>query len=298
MRSRSRWYLILLLNVFLSVTDTFGQWTGKVVLNDYTTGQPALEEFQGKLHLGWVGADSNRTVNVMSSFDGLNYGNKVTLWGMTSPDGIGVALSEIPNCGVLALSYLGRGNRYPNFTKSSDGLNWSPQSTWWGFVASATPALSPIVFGAGGFVAPGGSGYTYARYFDDCSLSSWMSYCWLPNCADNVVRINGSPFAREFHAFASQPDGGQLFIDLTPFGSHWSDQGPSGTCDEVTGYCYIAWKGGGKKINIANLGTGAHIISSDWTDYTPAIAAFQGQLFVAWRGANPGAVNVAKLNPF
>jgi hypothetical protein len=48
---------------------------------------------------------------------------------------------------------------------------------------------------------------------------------------------------------------------------------------------YVAWKSGAdKKIVIANLNTGGLIISDDWSDYTPAIAVFQGQLFVAWRG--------------
>jgi hypothetical protein len=46
-----------------------------------------------------------------------------------------------------------------------------------------------------------------------------------------------------------------------------------------------------------NVNTGAHVISGDWSAFTPAIAVFGGQIFVAWRGGN-GAINIARMDLF
>ena len=120
-------YILFAIFSLVFASNAFGQWTGKVILGELTEAQPALASFQGGLYLAWTGTDGNRTINVMSSPDGLNYANKVTLFNFTSPGNRGPSLSEFPVCGSLFLSYVGGGNAV-NFSKSFDGINWSPQT--------------------------------------------------------------------------------------------------------------------------------------------------------------------------
>jgi hypothetical protein len=302
---------VVFASLSMFASSAFGQWTGKVTLGDTTAGQPALATFssQGRLYLAFTGTDGNETINVMSSADGFNYGNKVVLSNFRSINGYGPGLSEVPNCGSLFLSYVGGGHAV-NISTSSDGINWSPQN----IVASI--AYTPAVVSAGnstyGRVAfADGAGIPRLQDFTSC-VGAWLSDdCFIfvgGNCLDGGIPLNGAPglaasAAVDLRDYAAQGAGGQINYGNNSgwfqSAGNWSNQGPSAAVDVSTGNRYIAWIGSGGGINIQNVNSGAQVISGDWSSNTPVLAVFSGQLFVAWRGGTaPYNINVASINLF
>ena len=306
-------YVFLTLCIFFLAPNAFGQWTGKVILGDTTVGQPGFAEFQGQLYLAWAGTNSNHTINVMSSGDGLNYGNKVTLSNFTSPNGYGPSLSAVPGCGTLNLSYVGGGHNV-NVSHSYNGINWSGQTPLSWSYATATAVLNGGEWPYGGVAFSDGAEVPHLYFFNDCSHSSFSISCFIwdgPSCADDRSRLRGAPaWSQSDSLRALTNDGeaapGQIYFGINNgwFASdgNWSDKGPSAAFDTTYGNRYIAWRGAGEasgNINIQNVNTGVTVISADASPDTPVLAIFQDQIYVAWRGGGgSNNLNIAKMDLF
>lgn len=115
--------------------STFIAWTGtdgslnvqnfqtaqKQILNQTSNYGPALAFYNGLLYLAWTGTD--RRLNLISSSDGIHWGNQITL-DQTSNFGPALAASG----SLLSLVWIGTDGRL-NLYFSSDGSNWVNQIT-------------------------------------------------------------------------------------------------------------------------------------------------------------------------
>ena len=100
-------------------------------------GRPALAFGNGTWFIGWTGTDPQRHVNVISSADGAQWINKVTL-NETSPFGPALAFGN----GLLFLSWTDVHSSL-NVMSSADGVHWSNKVTLTDTSASG-PGLSFI----------------------------------------------------------------------------------------------------------------------------------------------------------
>lgn len=292
-----------------------------------TVDQPGLTSFSGKLYLAFVGEDSNRTVNVVSSTNGVSWGNKVILTAMRSSYGVGIVGGS--GCNALYLGFVGRdSDRTMNISKSTNGTSWSAQKQFSGFnQVTHNPAFLGTTAGVGiGYRKSSGVGAS--RTFDCNVLSASAEgnfFSPAGNCAPEVdpycnEQTSGSP------ALADANVGGGLaqiralgrsytctfgscrgiihqnnFGAILKLGGHWTDWGVSATVDTDTNFRYMIWRGGDKRFNIARVNQNgdlqAHKICSDWSNSDPSIASFQNKLFVAWRGGN-NVIQVSSMYVF
>jgi hypothetical protein len=295
-------YLFLMLCFFLIVPNAFGQWTGKVILGDTLVGQPGFAPYNGQLFLAWAGTNGSHTINVMSSWDGLNYGNKVTLGSFTSPYSFGPSLSAVPGCGSLDLSYVGGGHNV-NVSHSYDGVNWSGQTPLSSF-SNATAVINGGEWPYGGVAFADGARVPHVYFFNNCNHNTFITSCFFfsGSCADASLRLRGAPAWSQddsLRGITDNSNGGIFFGNNSGWSSNGgaSNYGPSTAVDMTYGNHYIAWSGFLGSIYIQNVNTGALVTSSDWTQDTPVLAIFQDQIFLAWRGGGNN-INVAKMDLF
>jgi hypothetical protein len=110
----------------------------KAVLPETSSNGPALTTKNNQqLLLGWTGS-GNLQLNFLSSTNGLNYSNKVTL-GDTSPAAL--ALAVFRNRFVVA--WIGVGNNRLNVMQSTNGISWSNKVTL-GDTSQSSPALAVL----------------------------------------------------------------------------------------------------------------------------------------------------------
>lgn len=322
MRKKGAFALCIML-LFLNVSQAFGDcsWSSKVVLSDTTSDVPGLTAFNvsgtNKLFLAYVGTDSNRTINVEQSTDGQHFNNKVVLSSMRSSYGVGITGSPSGVCNALYLGFPGRDpSTTMNASKSTDGINWSgPVQLFPG--AQSAPAfdssLKPVLFGYNSFST---GGVAATRTFD-CNIGSLTvdNTNFFPPAtkASGVVGppalygevtsgvhhiIRGVAFGPNNGFEYEKDDNGLVFSDS----ANWSDSGLVGlvNASNPTNGRYLAWKGGegSGNINIKNYDNGAQDVCSDTTVSTPALAFFNGKLWVAWRSSTNNTINVASLSPF
>lgn len=311
-------------------------WSNKEVLSQTTGGQPGLTVFGGKLYLAYIGTSQN-DISVESAADGFTFQNQVILSSMRSNLGVGLGSSDnTPNsCSQIFLGYVGTdSNSTLNFAASSDGINWSSQVTTYSS-ATATPQFGNLdsqvqytfsqwnVYSSdpwaaiASFRCPGVNSNNDLSYwlFNGCPSGN-------PGCGGNST---GSVGFSEQLIYYNNEELGPFFIKSLAepgatstwpieyavsgmtgrayLGENWSTSGDTATM--IPNYphpdYYLAWKGSGGYLNIAHVDYYGNFLAqdqcSDWSTSTPAIAYFNGLLFVAWRGGN-NQINVASLRPF
>ena len=97
-----------------------------VVLAETSSVNPALANFDGRLFLAWTGRDDRHRLNVLSSGDGVNFGNKRTLED-TSIAGPALASFERK----LFIAWTGRDDAHHlNGMPSLDGLAFGNKRTF------------------------------------------------------------------------------------------------------------------------------------------------------------------------
>ena len=95
----------------------------KSIMGDTSTNGPALTTRGNTVLMGWTGT-GNLRINFMTSSNGLNFGNKVTL-NDTSPAALGLTVFN----NKFFVAWIGVGNNRLNIMQSSNGLNWTNKVT-------------------------------------------------------------------------------------------------------------------------------------------------------------------------
>jgi hypothetical protein len=119
----------------------------KTTLPETTSAAPALAVFKGRLVVAWTGTDPEHHLNVESSTDGMNFGNKGTLAYCTfASDGPALAAyngSDAPAGGDLEIAWTGTDTNL-NDASSTDGKNFGVAHTF-GIYFRATSQYGPAL---------------------------------------------------------------------------------------------------------------------------------------------------------
>ena len=127
------------LNVMSSHDGVTFDHATKITFDEFTPVGPALAAFDGRLFLAWTGTDELALLNVMSSADGVTWGNKVTL---REDSRYGPALCAFQR--RLYMSWTGTDElSLVNVISSADGIAWGNKVTL-REDSIATPALVSI----------------------------------------------------------------------------------------------------------------------------------------------------------
>jgi hypothetical protein len=125
-------------NNYLNIEDVV---TGhKITLSETTSAAPALTVFRGCLVVAWTGTDPRHQLNVLSSTDGVHWGNKGTLAQATTFASDGPALAT-DGVSTLYIVWTGTDTQL-NDARSTDGKNFSPANTF-GNYDHATSRYAP-----------------------------------------------------------------------------------------------------------------------------------------------------------
>jgi hypothetical protein len=297
--------------VFMT-TEAFAQgqliWNGKTILVHRTVDDPGATTAFGRMWISFAGDNSDRTVNVLSSANGFTFdGGPGPIIQKRSRYGVRIA----SQCGNLYVAYVGRDS------DSSVAVTMSPNvgATWPSEVvidtnAESSPTITTngsnlgLVWGEGFSILTPRAEARVVR----CDLSFFSAGClfvpgqmscpatggmtgspaWDAGDGRGFSRANGDPMEFKFGPFG---------VQFNFFGNH-STRGPFLAYNPVTGHHYVTWIGNGNRINVANLNTNIHLISADSSPNTPALAVFNNQLFVVWRGGADNRINVASTNLF
>ena len=95
------------------------------VVSGATGNVPSLAVFNGKLFMAWTGTDSNHSINVAESYDGLHFGSPVVFLNNSSVWYAAPAIAAFN--GKLYLTWTGYW-AHINIASSTDGLHFSHQS--------------------------------------------------------------------------------------------------------------------------------------------------------------------------
>lgn len=119
------------------VTAINALYPRKAILADTSTNGPALTQKNGQILLGWTGS-GNLRLNFMTSTNGLNFVNKVTL-NEISPNAMALTVFR----GKFIVSWTGVGNNQLNIMQSVDGINWGQKVTL-GDTSLSAPSLAVL----------------------------------------------------------------------------------------------------------------------------------------------------------
>lgn len=101
-------------------------WQGKVTLQETSDHGPALAFFNGRYYLAWTGRNDNQNVNLISSPNGSQWGNKIVLNTDPSARSDGAPVLTVHD-GKLWLSWRGTNDDHPYLyvMSTADGVRWS-----------------------------------------------------------------------------------------------------------------------------------------------------------------------------
>jgi hypothetical protein len=112
------------IRVFRSVN---GALWNRVILPETTDHAPALGYFQGRFYLAWTGRDSEGSLNVMSSADGLSWRNKHVFRGSSGQRArsrSGPALAASDSRMLIAWRGTNNGSPYIRTMETVNGVTW------------------------------------------------------------------------------------------------------------------------------------------------------------------------------
>ncbi|NVK78978.1 hypothetical protein [Streptomyces morookaense] len=241
--------------------------TDKVVLGDTSDEAPALVSHDGRLFLSWKGSGNPQLNLMFSDDDGATFQGKV-VFGDTSPHGPSLA-SQTDG---LFLGWTGEGDGNLNVaqvalfadSQGGFGIEGLENKVVLGDTSDAGPAL----------VSLNGTLYLAWRGSGNTQLNLMFSL------------DNGATF-----------QGKTVFDDTSPHAPALVAHG-----DEL----FMAWTGeGGGNLNIAQVaffadtqggfgiqGLENKVVLGDTSDEGPALASFDGVLFLGWRGSGNTQLNL------
>jgi hypothetical protein len=233
-------------------------WAGQVEVSGHTSDSPALAAFNGNIYLAWKGEGADSRMFFSSSSNGNNWSGQALIGGNTSVGltSNGPALAAFN--GDLYLVWKGEGADTRMFySKSSDGKNWTSQAQVGGNT-SDRPAVA--AFNGNIYLAWKGEGTDSRMFFSSSSNgNNWSGQALI---------------------------GGNTSVGLT-------SNGPA--LAAFNGYLYLVWKGEGtdtrmfySKTSDGKNWTGQALVGGNTsignTSDRPTLAAFNENLFLAWKG--------------
>ena len=233
---------------------------GKVTLNETSIDGPGLAFGNGHLFIAWAGMNVGHSLNVISSTDLRSFSNKVTL-SESSLFGPALAFGN----GRLFLAWVGTDfNHSLNVMSSTDGKTFSNKVTL-NESSFAAPALSFV----------NGKLFLLWRGTDPNSSLNVMESTDGINFSNKLTLKDSSDFAPAI-AQAGFLQVGGLFLA-------WTGQDPQHRLNNL--FADAIPNQFGNKQTYADSSSGA-----------PALANFQGKLFIAWSGTDlPSHVNIASI---
>ena len=245
-----------------------------IVPGQITSSGPALAGFGNQLYVGFQGngtANPSNAVNIMYSGDGLNWAtflNGPAIPGQTTTSGPALAAfpNQDPTQSKLYVAFRGDGDNTVNIMSSADGQNWGDFLRIPGQTTQGRPALSVFPNQNKLYVAFQGNG------------SSRPSY---------TVNIMSSSDGESWDGFLSIP--GQT-TSAGPALAYFNNK------------LYVAFRGNGSSrpshtVNIMSSSDGENwddflSIPGQTTSAGPALAVYNGMLYVAFRGDGDDTINV------
>jgi hypothetical protein len=266
---------------------------GRPVVVDFNTqpetsmARPAVAFFNNALYIAWTGTDNTvgpgiGTLSVAKCFEpGItNFTAKTVLWGETTPNPFGPALTVCPDLGggepTLVLAWTGsNGARTLNKRRSADGVTWPDEYKiiYWGWGSLDGPALAGTV---------------------EELLMAWTANGQNERllCYSNITQqtIPGGP-GSSIHVYNGDPHPG-------PAITYW---GPSLAYDTSSGSTYLGFTSSGSDRSMLVLSQGGGDLSApafedtlvDTSPFAPAICVRNdgSNPFLAWTATN-GAQNL------
>jgi len=277
----------------------------KVTLSFRASAGPALAVFNNQLYMAFIGTDSNETLNIASSSDGLHWGAASQLGTNHSFDQPGLAAFN----GQLYMAWttsVGTGSKLA-IASSTDGVHFAPAIVLPTFTSAHGVALTAV-------------GATLYLAFDDTSANHFATILQSPDGVNFTVR---GAFGRSDKTPSLATVGSQLITGYTelalpeapfpriiagiviPSGvvgtARSSNAGPG--MGVLGNQVWVAWTGTGTAqtvhYTVFDFPSGS-IISNVQTPEgavsNPTIVGFGGHPYLAWTGNNAGQnLNVEQL---
>lgn len=266
----------------------------KTTLEETSEVGMALAQWGHRTHMAWTGTDQSKKLNVISSTNGHQFENKVTLLE-TSPHAPALALG--PNSRIY-MAWTGRDSRNRlNVIQSTNGRTWTNKATL-GDTSIAAPALA--FFKGKLYLAWTGKDERHrlnvmrssdGRTWDKVTLNETSNHA--PALATNGTRLflgwTGRDSLRRLNVISST--NGINFGNKTTL-SDTSIKGPALTV--AGGTLFILWTGtdGGHHLNVMRasnqLGTAftRKYTLSEWSDLGPAATSRNGHVALGWVGGD------------
>jgi hypothetical protein len=216
---------------------------------DTTSAAPALAPFGGRLVLAWTGTDAQHHLNVLSSTDGVHWGDKGTLAQTTfASDGPALAAYS----GSLVLGWTGTDTKL-NDAFSTDGMNFGPATTfgaYFGATSRYAPALATL------------NGDLYAAW---TGTDTRLNYLDLRTGQKTILRAGGQ-FPHSDNAPSLASNGNQLYLA-------WTGMDQTGRQNQI---------------NVIDATTGVQVPPTFESSYDgPSLAFGPGNTrYIAWSGTD------------
>lgn len=272
---------------------------GKVVLGDTSTQTPALASVlvngnNAKLAIAWAGTDSSSTLNVMTSSDGRNFGNKVTL-AENSPAGPDMTFFA----GRTYLAWIGTDDQHHiNLASSSDCQTFDGKVT-----LDEASNFSPAVAASPDRLFLAWTGTDSDHHInvmsstDGTNFGNKVTLSDLASAAPALTFHNGTLYLvwsgtdSDHHLNIMQSTDGVNFTNKVTLGDTSSFQ--AGVEMSLGNALYLAWTGrdGEQYINSLNSTSGTQNFGDKVTYLDTAtaglsLAAFANNLYIAWSGTD------------
>ena len=260
----------------------------KAVLADTSTNGPALTTRNNtQVLLAWTGS-GNLRLNFMSSTNGQNYGNKVTL-GDVSPNALALAVFN----GKFVVAWTGVGNNQLNVMQSTDGMQWSNKVTL-GDTSQSAPTLA--MFGGQLYLGWRGVGNNRLNVMHSANGINWGGKVTLGDTTTSgpTLAVPGNQLLIGWRGVGNN----QLNVMRSANGTTFTGKV---TLGETTvsrpqllvrgNRAYLSWQGvGNNQLNVLSSGDGANwgskFVSRETCIDGPALAALGNNLVWGWTGTD------------
>jgi hypothetical protein len=288
-----------------------------VVLSQTTQQMPSLATFNNQLYLAWAGTDSAHHLNVAASSNGTTFGAPSVSANWAASD-TGPAITAFNN--RLYIVWAQSGNQL-NIASSGDGVNFSSPSFVSTFTSSCSPALtaSATVLYLAWCPGPvGGSTVVVSTSTDGLTWSAFTQPNQIGTASTPALAVYNSELVLAFTALpsfsATLVYSAPATSSLPPVGSWTGNQGATigGNSNggpglaALNGSLYMGKFNPSEIPFVYTLQTGSSGLLTLITDQTipgtvtsatnPAVAAFNGHIFFAWKGTdNPAHLNIVEV---
>ena len=307
-RLRSARMVQLITAALICAVSMAAQPACAVVLNDTAIGSPALAVFNGNLYLAWTGTDSNNTLNIARlDASGTSIVTQKTVGSNRSFTGPALAAYS----GNLYLAWTGSvgSGENLNIAVSSDGLDFTGHK----LVGSNTSFTSPALAASSSalYIAWAGNDPNHtlnaAYSIDGLDFTGQVELSGVSTGSEPALAVYNSYLYLGYSSPGEPPPEALLASSITPPLSFSATgipiiNGSSGAgpaLGTVNGELFLGWNGlpnnlsGGLNVATfqnANTPQTIPLITqetiAEQTGTNPALAGFNGHLYLAWTGTN------------